>query len=128
MKLVTGIQNRMYEELPGYLTVYGGDGVSIGVALMTDYTDYFWYVGDDTLQAKEVPVDDLKHAAAVFGEPETCPIREDAPVKAEYDSSAVLVKDLNAEFTKYEAAVLDVVAADAEAVWTPTKDGTVTKS
>ena len=117
MRLVTKIQDRVHEEMPGYFTAYGEDDISIGVAVATEHPDYFWYFGDASLVAVDATVDVLDKLTSVFGEPSVVPYREEVVAKSAYAKSSVLSPEQKAaEIAKYEVTVTDAKVVEAEVV------------
>lgn len=108
MKLVSKIQNRVYEELPGYWTVYGEDDISIGVAVSTDFPEYFWYFGDERIDAVDATTDALNKLTEIFGEPATLPAKSDVPKYEEFEPASTLL-DKQATFEAFEAKLSENV-------------------
>jgi hypothetical protein len=80
MKLVTKIENSVIEEAPGYFTVYGDDGRSVGVLVATQQDDVYWLYGD--AHCSEIQ-GELKELCTEYGMPYTAPTRlELVPLEA----------------------------------------------
>lgn len=72
MKLVTKIENKVFEEAPGYFTVYGDDGRSVGVLVTTAADDVYWLYGSADCQEIQ---GEVKELCEQYGMPYTAPAR-----------------------------------------------------
>lgn len=113
MKLIRRPSNKVHEELPGYFTVYGKEGKSVGVMTVTNVSGVFWYFGEDLGDgAEDITSDALNKLSEVYGEPTTAPCRDEAPLLQVYESASKTVSRLKAEQDAYakfveEGAVLE---------------------
>lgn len=112
MKLVTKVVNPVFEEAPGYFTVYGDDNRSVGVLVATNTDGVYWLYGD--AECAEIQ-GELKELCAEHGMPYTAPVRQELVALEAYETDAAKLARVQKSQQMLDALVAEI---DAELVKT----------
>lgn len=116
MRLIREPKPRVFEELPGYFTVYGPEGVSIGVMVSTKSEGCFWYFGADDEGIEDAEKGALNELSDTYGEPELVPFREEVPELAVYESAKTTLARETKEQLAYETFITEASILEADVI------------
>ena len=107
MKLVTKVANKIFEESPGYYTVYGDDDRSIGVLVATKTDDVYWLYGD--AECAELQ-GEVKELCEQYGMPYTVPARLEVVPLEVYETDAAKLARVQKSQQMLDALVAEIDA------------------
>lgn len=107
MKLVTKVANKIFEESPGYYTVYGDDDRSIGVLVATKTDDVYWLYGD--AECAEIQ-GEVKELCEQYGMPYTVPTRLEVVPLEVYETDAAKLARVQKSQQMLDALVAEIDA------------------